>query len=143
MAINSYSVVLKTKAAEGGTYTALCPIKDFPDLIGDPDTLETTTLSDAAHTYILGIQSNDLMKFTVNWDKTDCAAIKALEGTETFFQLSFSDGTTFEWKGYAMLGVPGKGVDEVLEASLNIAPTTAVSVSIPAVTNTSSNTEVV
>lgn len=92
----------------------------------DPNLLETTTLSDAAQTYIPGIKSVDLMTFTVNFTKTDFQACKADEGKALFYSLEFSDGAKFTWQGQHTMGVPGKGVDEVIEATINIAPSTAV-----------------
>ena len=47
-------------------YEILCPITDFPDLGGEPEMLQTTTLGDKAHTYIEGIQSMDALTFTTN-----------------------------------------------------------------------------
>lgn len=125
MAISSYNCVLKWgESAE--TLTKKVDIKDFPDLIGDPNLLETTTLSDAAQTYIPGIKSMDLMTFTINFTKTDFQTCKADEGKTLFYSLEFSDGAKFTWQGQHTMGVPGKGVDEVLEATINIAPSTAV-----------------
>ena len=125
MAISSYNCVLKWgESAE--TLTKKVDIKDFPDLIGDPNLLETTTLSDAAQTYIPGIKSMDLMTFTTNFTKTDFQACKADEGKTLFYSLEFSDGAKFTWQGQHTMGVPGKGVDEVIEATINIAPSTAV-----------------
>ena len=125
MAISSYNCVLKWgESAE--TLTKKVDIKDFPDLIGDPNLLETTTLSDAAQTYIPGIKSMDLMTFTTNFTKTDFQACKADEGKTLFYSLEFSDGAKFTWQGQHTMGVPGKGVDEVLEATINIVPSTTV-----------------
>ena len=67
------------KAASGGTYTKLVDIKEFPDLGGDPEMLETTTLSDKMQTYIAGIQSMDGLSFTANYTLTDYKALKAKE----------------------------------------------------------------
>ena len=125
MAISSYNVVLKcgTSAAD---VEKLVDIKDFPDLIGDPNLLETTTLSDSQQTYIPGIKTADLLTFTFNYTKEDFQKVKADEGKEMFYELSFSDGSKFTWKGQHTAGLPGKGVDEVLEATINIAPSSPV-----------------
>ena len=125
MAISSYNCVLKWgESAE--TLTKKVDIKDFPDLIGDPNLLETTTLSDAAQTYIPGIKSMDLMTFTINFTKTDFQTCKTDEGKTLFYSLEFSDGAKFTWQGQHTMGVPGKGVDEAIEATINIVPSTSV-----------------
>ena len=58
MAISTYKVFLmKKKTTPEETYEKLVDIKEFPDLGGEPEMLETTTLSDNMQTYIAGIQS--------------------------------------------------------------------------------------
>ena len=47
MAISTYKVFLmKKKTTPEETYEKLVDIKEFPDLGGEPEMLETTTLSD-------------------------------------------------------------------------------------------------
>lgn len=118
MAISSFGVTLKWgESAEN--VAKKVDIKDFGDLIGEPNMLETTTLSDAQVTNIPGIRSSDAIPFTVNYTSEDFAACKADEGKELFYELEFSDGSSFSWAGQHTLGMPGKGVDEVLEFTIN------------------------
>ena len=79
MAISTYKVFLMKKGTEPDTYEKLVDIKEFPDLGGEPEMLETTTLSDNMQTYIAGIQSLDGLSFTANYDMTDFQKLKALE----------------------------------------------------------------
>ena len=125
MAISSYNVVLKC-GESADAVEKLVDIKDFPDLIGDPNLLETTTLSDSQQTYIPGIKTADLLTLTFNYTKEDFQKVKADEGKAMFYELSFSDGSKFTWQGQHTAGLPGKGVDEVLEATINIAPSSPV-----------------
>lgn len=125
MAISSYNVVLKWGESADAVEQVI-DIKDFPDLIGEPNLLETTTLSDSQQTYINGIKSADLMSFTFNYTKEDFQSVKDDEGKALFYELSFSDGSAFTWQGQHTVGLPGKGVDEVLEATINIAPSSPV-----------------
>lgn len=125
MAISSYNVVLKW----GTTATdveKVVDIKDFPDMIGDPNMLETTTLSDSQQTYIPGIKSADMLQFTCNYTKEDFTAVNAVAETALFYSLEFSDGSKFTWQGQHTCGLPGKGVDEVVEFTINIAPSAPV-----------------
>lgn len=125
MAISTYLATLKwgTSAAD---VKKVIDIKNFPDLMGEPNMLETTTLSDGAQTFIPGIKSMDSMAFTYNYTKETFAAVKQDEGKPLFYELGFSDGSKFTWQGmhYATMG--GKGVDEVVEAGISIAPSTEV-----------------
>jgi hypothetical protein len=131
MAISSYGVTLKS-GTSAEALTKLVDIKDFPDLIGEPNLLETTSLSDSQQTFINGIKTADLMTFTFNYTKEDFQKCKAEEGKAQFYVLEFSDGSTFSWQGQHTVGLPGKGVDEVLEATLNIAPSSEVTFDVGA-----------
>lgn len=125
MAISSLGVTLKWgESAEA--LEKVVDIKDFPDLIGEPNMLETTTLSDPAVTNIPGIRSSDMLTFTCNYDKEDFTAVNADANTALYYALEFSDGSKFTWQGQHTCGVPGKGVDEVIEFTINIAASTAV-----------------
>lgn len=136
MATSSYKSFLMYK--NSGTYEVLVPIKDYPDLGGAPEMLETTTLSDSMQTFIEGIQSQDALEFNTNYDLDTYEKILAMKGVETEFSVWFggteSAGTVtptgdegkFDFKGYASMRVTGKGVNEVREAVVSIAPSTPI-----------------
>ena len=125
MAINTFGVSLKWgESAE--TVAKVVDIKDFPDMIGDPEMLETTTLSDAQVTNIPGIKSSDTLSFTCNYTKADFTAVNADAEKPLFYTLEFSDGSKFAWQGQHTCGLPGKGVNEVIEFTINIAASTPV-----------------
>ena len=125
MAISTLGVTLKMGESEGALEKVV-DIKDFPDLIGDPNMLETTTLSDEAVTNIPGIRSSDMLTFTCNYTKADFTAVNEKANTDLYYSLEFSDGSKFTWQGQHTCGLPGKGVDEVIEFTINIAASTAV-----------------
>ena len=125
MAISSYDVQLQWgDSAEN--VAKVVDIKDFPDMIGDPNMLETTTLSDSQQTYIAGIKSADMLQFTCNYTKEDFGKVNDQAGKPLHYALVFSDGSKFTWQGQHTCGLPGKGVDEVIEFTINIAPSTPV-----------------
>ena len=122
MAISTYPITLKTAG------TKLCDIKDFPDLGGAPEMLETTTLSDSAKTYIAGIQDQQALEFTANYTATAYAAVNALT-TTTAFTLEFGTGGAsgiFSWSGTASAYIVGAGVNEVVDMKIVIVPSTAI-----------------
>lgn len=129
MAVSTYPVTLKT----GATYVAatkLVDIKSFPDLGGAPEQIETTTLSDAAKTYIQGIQDQQALEFTANYDQDALDDVNALT-TETTFWLEFGTAGAsgiFTWKGTAIAYVNGAGVNEVVEMTVVVTPSTPVTV---------------
>lgn len=125
MAISSYGVELRWgESAEA--VAKVVDIKDFGDLIGEANMLETTTLSDAQVTQIPGLRSGDAIPFTCNYTKADFDKVYADEGKALYYELVFSDGSGFAWQGQHTVGVPGKGVDEVLEFTINVAASTPV-----------------
>ena len=136
MAISTYKVFLMKKT--DSAYEKLIDIKDFPDLGGAPEMLETTTLSDKMQTYIPGIQSLDALEFTANYTKDDYTKLKALEGTECEFAVWFGGTETagvvtptgadgkFEFKGQLSAFPVGGGVNEVVDMTVTIAPSTPI-----------------
>ena len=123
MAISTQGVTLKwgTTAA---ALTKTVDIKDFPDLGGAPEMLETTTLSDQMQTYIMGIQSADIMEFTCNYTKADFQAVLADANKNLHYALDFGTEGTFEWQGQHTAWVVGAGVNAVAEFKIGIAPST-------------------
>ena len=125
MAISTYLATLKW-GASADAVAKVVDIKDFPDLIGDPSLLEVTSLSDSQQTFIPGIKSAEVMAFTANYTKADFAAVKGEEGKALYYALEFSDGSKFTWQGQHTCGLSGKGIDEVVEFTINIAPSSPV-----------------
>lgn len=136
MAISTYKIFLMKKSSPA--YEKLIDIKDFPDLGGAPEMLETTTLSDNMQTYIPGIQSLDALEFTANYTKEDFTKLKALEGQEIELAVWFggtgegasltptgSDGK-FEFTGQLSVFPVGGGVNEVVDMTITIAPSTPI-----------------
>jgi hypothetical protein len=136
MAISTYKAFLMKKGESD--YAKLIDIKEFPDLGGAPEMLETTTLSDKMQTYIPGIQSSDALEFTANYTKTDYETLAALADTEADYAVWFGgtesggvvtpDGSNgkFAFKGYLSVNVNGGGVNEVVEMTITIAPSTVI-----------------
>lgn len=66
------------------------------------------------------------MAFTCNYTSADFAAVNEDANQALYYVLEFSDGSKFSWQGQHTCGLPGKGVDEVIEFTINIVPSTAV-----------------
>lgn len=137
MAISTYKAFLMIK--NGSSYEKLIDIKEFPDLGGAPERLQTTTLSDKAHTYIAGIQDTEDMTFTANYTLADFQAVNAyydgeehdfavwLGGTESGSTVTpdGSDGK-FQFKGMLSCYVNGGGVNEVVDMTITLTPSTVI-----------------
>lgn len=137
MAISTYKVFLMHKAS--ATWEKLIDIKEFPDLGGSPEMLETTTLSDKMQTYIPGIESLDSLEFSSNYTLADYKTLKALEGKDEQYAVWFggtesgdtvtptgTDGK-FKFNGQLSVFPVGGGVNEVVGMTITIAPSTPIS----------------
>jgi hypothetical protein len=134
MAISTYQIALKYNSGTSETpvWTDVCDIKDFPDLGGAPDMLETTTLANSAKTYIAGIKDQQALEFTANYDEDDMDAIALLTGTKKF-QLWFgANGASgkFAFSGTISAYVAGAGVNEVVDMKIIIVPSTPITVAV-------------
>lgn len=141
MAISTYKVFLMKKGDTGDTWSKLVDIKEFPDLGGEPEMLETTTLSDNMQTYIAGIQSLDGLSFSANYDMATFKTLKALEGKKTSYAVWFGgtevsgtvtpDGSNgkFSFDGELSVYPVGGGVNEVVGMTITIAPSTPIAFS--------------
>lgn len=137
MAISTYKIFLMQKNTSA--WEKVVDIKEFPDLGGTPEMLETTTLSDKMQTYIPGIQSIDALEFTSNYTLKDYKKLKDLEGQDKEYAVWFggteagdtvtptgSDGK-FKFNGQLSVFPVGGGVNEVVDMTITIAPSTPIS----------------
>ena len=121
MAISTFGVSLKYGKDSPTTEVV---IKDFPSLLGKRSSLETTTLSDDAQTFIPGVrQQSENFDFLANYDPTVYAAINGLKDVQKC-SLTFSDGSGYTWDGYISASVNEGSVDAVLEMTISITPST-------------------
>lgn len=136
MAISTYKSFLMQK--DTAAWKKLIDIKEFPDLGGAPEMLETTTLSDNMQTHIPGIQSLDALEFKANYDLDDYKALKALEGEEKEYAVWLGGTETggvltptgsngkFKFKGQLSVYANGGGTNEVVDMTITIAPSTVI-----------------
>ncbi len=121
MAISSFGVSLKY--GDDSPTTAVV-IKDFPSLLGKRSSLETTTLSDDAQTFISGIrQQSESFDFTANYDPAVYNTLNGLDGSQKW-SLTFSDGSGYTWDGTVSVSVNEGSVDSVLEMTISVTPST-------------------
>ena len=94
-------------------------IKDFSDLIGEPNDLEATTLSHNRHITIAGLPTGDMITFTINYTIQNYQTALAYAGQDLYFRLVFQDGSNYTWEGRLTVSHSGAGVDEVLEFAIS------------------------
>lgn len=133
MAQSTYNTLLKVKNS-AGEFVKLVDIKNFPDLGGDPELLESTTLSNKMQTHISGIQGTSALAFTANYSISDYAKVsKYDDNKEHDFEIWFgsddansgSDGI-FYWTGTLKVWATGNGLNAVREMQISIASATDI-----------------
>ena len=142
--IATYKTYLMYRTNTSGSYSKLVDITSFPDLIGTPEKIDITTLSDAQRVYIAGIADRDDMTFNCNYTAQNFKAVHDCEGHVYEYALWFgatgdvgsetpngSDGK-FEWTGDIRAGVAGGGVNEAVQMTVTCTPSTVVTYVAPA-----------
>lgn len=138
MARSTYKTFLMYKETSSAEYTKLIDIKEFPDLGGAPELLDTTTLSNKMRTYIPGVQDTEGLTFTANYTLADFTTLDGMKDTTYSFAVWFggtesASGLTptgsegkFEFDGQLSVYVTGGGVNEVTDMTITIAPSTVI-----------------
>lgn len=130
MATSSYNAKLM-HSTDGTAYTQLLPVKTTPQLGGEPEQLETTTLDDNMQTFINGIQSAEAMSFTANYDSDQYDSLKLLENLTEHYAVWFgNDGLgsagKFTFDGQLSVYINEAEVNGVIEMTISITPGTPI-----------------
>lgn len=119
-------------SASGSTYAKLVDIKEFPDLMTTPGTVEITTLSDHMKRYLAGLKDTGTLEFKANYDLADYKKLVALEGTEGKYGVQFGkegeDGV-FIFDGEMSVTVAGGGTEAAVDMGVNIIVSSEVELS--------------
>lgn len=127
-------------AGTTGAYTKIGNMQEFPDLLGEPETVDVTTLEDSYRHYIPGIQDvGGNMGFTFLYAPDLFNEVNGVTGLQSF-QLTIpsapaygASGSTgainITWDGYMRPSIVGKGVNDALQFTLNVSPTSDFSIS--------------
>ena len=127
MAEISKGIILSYKSgSEASQYTALTNLQEIPDLGGATESIEITTLADAAHVYTDGLLDyGDSLEFKFLYDKTQFTALGALDGSVSW-QVKLPDNATCTFNGSCSVKLDGVGVASALTYTLAIKPNSAM-----------------
>lgn len=126
MAVISKGIKLSYKANSSSTYTDLTNLQEIPELGGDSEAIEITTLADAAHMYTDGILNyGDSLAFKFLYDKTQFETLQGLSGS-IGWQVTLPDATTCAFTGTSSVKLDGVGVNAALTYTLSIKPNSAM-----------------
>ena len=122
MAVISKGITLSYK--NGGDFVALTNLQEIPELGGEVEAIEITTLADAAHMYTDGIKNyGDSLAFKFLYESTQFETLGALTGAQDW-EVALPDGTTCGFGGTCSVKLDGVGVNAALTYTLSIKPNT-------------------
>ena len=126
MAVISKGITLSYKTSGGSSYTTLTDLQEIPELGGDSEAIEITTLDDAAHMYTDGILNyGDSLAFIFLYKKEQFTALQGLEGSIEW-KVSLPDNTTCTFSGTSSVKLAGVGVNAALTYTLSIKPNSSM-----------------
>lgn len=121
MAVISRGIKLSYKAS-GSTYTDLTNLQEIPELSGEIESVEITTLADAAHIFTDGIRNyGESLVFKFLYDKTQFNTLNGLTGTQEW-KVTLPDNEACTFSGTCSVKLDGVGVNAALTYSLSIRP---------------------
>lgn len=103
----------------------LTNLMEIPELGGDTEAIEITTLADAAHTYTDGIKNyGDSLAFKFLYEAEQFQTLNSAAGEQNEWKVELPDGTTCTFGGTCSVKLDGVGVNAALTYTLGIKPNT-------------------
>ena len=100
----------------------LTNLMEIPELGGTVESIEVTTLADAAHVYTDGLISyGDSLAFKFLYEKAQFVELNGLTGSQTW-KVELPDGATCTFGGACSVKLDGAGVAAALTYTLSIKP---------------------
>ena len=122
MAVISKGITLSYKSGDVGEFIELENLQEIPELGGDTEAIEITTLADGAHTYTDGLKNyGDSLAFIFLYDTEQFELLQNLEGTNDW-KVTLPDGTTCSFSGTSSVKLAGAGVNVALTYTLAVKP---------------------
>ena len=124
----SKGIKLSYKASGGSAFTDLTNLQEIPDIGGSADSVEVTTLDDAAHMYINGLLDyGDSMDFTFLYDKTQFTTLNGLSGSVSWkVTLPGTGDMTATFDGEPSVKLNSVGVNDAITYTLSVKPSSAI-----------------
>ena len=100
----------------------LTNLQEIPELGGEAEAIEITTLADAAHKYTDGILNyGDSLAFKFLYEKEQFNELNALTGSQAW-KVELPDGATCSFGGACSVKLDGVGVNAALTYTLAVKP---------------------
>ena len=100
----------------------LTNLQEIPELGGDVEAIEITTLADAAHMYTDGIKNyGDSLAFKFLYEKEQFTELNGTTASSQW-KVQLADGATCSFSGTCSVKLDGVGVNAALTYTLSIKP---------------------
>lgn len=120
-AVISKGIKLSYKLNEG-EYIVLKDLQEIPDLGGEAEAIEITTLDDAAHMYTDGILDyGDSLSFKFLYKKEQFTTLNGLEGS-IGWKVELPDSTACTFSGTCSIKLDGVGINSPLTYTVAVKP---------------------
>ena len=104
----------------------LTNLQEIPELGGEAEAIEITTLADAAHMYTDGILNyGDSLAFKFIYEKAQFTELSELDGSQSW-TVTLPDGAKCTFSGSCSVKLDGVGVNAALTYTLSIKPDSAM-----------------
>ena len=136
-AVISKGIKLAYKTTEGADFVELNDLQEIPELGGDTESIEITTLDSEAHEYTEGILNyGDNLAFKFLYKKDQFTTLQGLKGQTVDWKVTLPDGTgdgntgatAFTFSGKGSVKLDGVGVNAPLTYTLGIKPSSKIEV---------------
>lgn len=142
---NNYRIMTGAKLSyspkDSGTYTQIIGLNSIPDLLGEPDTVESTTFDNLKYrSYVPGLQDIGTLSFGFNLeDPSATANIKVIydlanaSGDPAYFwKLEYVNGITAKFKSKCRYSLPGGSPNDLSQFNLILMPEDEITITLPA-----------
>lgn len=104
------------------SFVELTNLQEIPELGGDAEAIEITTLADAAHMYTDGIKNyGDSLAFKFLYEKAQFTTLNGLTNTIEW-KVELPDGASCTFSGTCSVKLDGVGVNAALTYTLSVKP---------------------
>lgn len=131
-------ITLGYKELSGGlSYTILTGLKEVPELGDEPEKVENTCLSDSVKQYEYGIGDPGDLEYKFKYEnKTASSPYRvmrkaAAEKKVLSFEMTFPDGTKFQWNAQVSVKLGSGAVNSAMEFTLKMALQSAITIVDP------------
>lgn len=115
---------IKLSYKQNADFVELTDLQEIPDLGGEVEAIEITTLADAAHMYTDGIKNyGDSLDFKFLYKSAQFTTLNGLDGSVEW-KVELPDGEACTFGGTCSVRLDGVGVNAALTYTLSVKPNT-------------------